>query len=80
MLNAVDTVLWNHNKFYLREVEALGIEIAPTVFVNGSGADRIIRMAGDPKLEKIVVKPAVSASAHKTWLFDERGGSGRSMN
>lgn len=70
VLNAVDTVLWNHNKFYLREVEALGIEIAPTVFVNGSGP---IASSGWQEIrswEKSVVKPAVSASAHKTWLFE----------
>ena len=29
----VETVLWNHNKFYLRELPAQGIRIAPTVFV-----------------------------------------------
>ena len=40
VLNPIDTVLWNHNKFYLREVEALGIEIVPTIFVNGSELDR----------------------------------------
>jgi glutathione synthase/RimK-type ligase-like ATP-grasp enzyme len=70
ILNAVDTGLWNHNKFYLREVEALGIEIAPTVFVNGSGP---IASSGWQEIrgwKKFVVKPAVSASAHKTWLFD----------
>lgn len=67
VLNGVDTVLWNHNKFYLREVEALGIEIAPTVFVNGSGP---IESSAIRSWKKSVVKPAVSASAHKTWLFD----------
>ncbi len=70
VFNTIDTVLWNHNKFYLREVEALGIEIAPTVFVNGSdsiGADVWREIKSWPKS---VVKPAVSASAHKTWLFD----------
>lgn len=69
VLNAVDTVLWNHNKFYLREVEALGIEIASTIFVTQAetlGAEfETIR-----SWEKIVVKPAISASAHNTRLMD----------
>jgi glutathione synthase/RimK-type ligase-like ATP-grasp enzyme len=70
VLNAVDTVLWNYNKFYLREVEALGVEIAPTVFVNGT--DRIASSEWHQirSWKKSVVKPAVSASAHKTWLFE----------
>jgi len=70
VLNAIDTVLWNHNKFYLREVEALGIEIAPTIFSTGSaaiGADDRSQIESWPK---IVVKPAVSASAYKTCLID----------
>lgn len=70
VLNALDTVLWNHNKFYLHEVEALGIEVAPTIFVNGSSP---IASSGWQEIrswKKSVVKPAVSASAHKTWLFD----------
>jgi glutathione synthase/RimK-type ligase-like ATP-grasp enzyme len=69
VLNAVDTVLWNYNKFYLREVEALGIEIAPTIFVNhveALGAEQ----ATIRSWQKIVVKPAISASAHNTRLMD----------
>jgi glutathione synthase/RimK-type ligase-like ATP-grasp enzyme len=69
VLNVVDTVLWNYNKFYLREVEALGIEIAPTIFLTHPSGLR-------PELEtirnwkNIVVKPAISASAHNTSLMD----------
>ena len=70
VLNAVDTVLWNHNKFYLREVEALGIEIAPTIFVSGNDAVEPDVWQKIKSWQKSVVKPAVSASAHKTWLFE----------
>jgi glutathione synthase/RimK-type ligase-like ATP-grasp enzyme len=70
VLNDVKTVLWNHNKFYLREVEAMRIEIAPTVFVNGSGPITPSAWQEIRSWKKSVVKPAVSASAHKTWLFD----------
>ncbi|HEY4677340.1 MAG TPA: hypothetical protein VIJ01_09270 [Candidatus Angelobacter sp.] len=69
ILNAVDTVLWNHNKFYLREVEARRIEIAPTVFVDG-GPIASSEWQEIRNWKKFVVKPAVSASAHQTWLFD----------
>ena len=70
VLNPIDTVLWNHSKFYLREVEALGIEIAPTVFVNGSDSIEPDVWHEIKRCPKSVVKPAISASAHKTWLFD----------
>jgi glutathione synthase/RimK-type ligase-like ATP-grasp enzyme len=70
ILNPIETVLWNHNKSYLREVEAMGIEIAPTAFVNGSGPISPAAWQDIRNWGQSVVKPAVSASAHKTWLFD----------
>jgi len=70
VLNDVKTVLWNHNKFYLREVEAIGIDIAPTFFVNGSCPIASSSWQEIRSWKRSVVKPAVSASAHKTWLFD----------
>ncbi len=70
VLNDVKTVLWNRNKFYLGELAATGIEIAPTVFVNGSGPITSSAWQEIRNWEKSVVKPAVSASAHKTWVFD----------
>src|ERR1043166_2337846 len=70
VLNAVETVLWNHNKFYLREWQQQGHQIAPTVFVCGAELIQTGQWNEILGWEKIVVKPAVSATAHKTWLFD----------
>jgi glutathione synthase/RimK-type ligase-like ATP-grasp enzyme len=72
ILNPIDTVLWNHNKFYLREVEALAIEIVPTIFVTHAkalGAEEATTIQSW-KNKNIVVKPAISASAHNTRLMD----------
>jgi glutathione synthase/RimK-type ligase-like ATP-grasp enzyme len=72
VLNPIDTVLWNHNKFYLREVEAMGIEIVPTIFVSHAkalGAEDAMTIRSW-KNKNIVVKPAISASAHNTRLMD----------
>jgi glutathione synthase/RimK-type ligase-like ATP-grasp enzyme len=70
VLNDVKTVLWNRDKFYLGELAAMGIGIAPTVFVNGTGPIAPDAWQEIRSWQKSVVKPAVSASAHKTWLFD----------
>lgn len=70
VLNNVKTVLWNRNKFYLGELAAMGIGIAPTVFVSGSGTIAPAAWREIRRWKKSVVKPAVSASAHKTWLLD----------
>ncbi|HEY2168854.1 MAG TPA: hypothetical protein VGJ30_04465 [Candidatus Angelobacter sp.] len=70
VLNSLETVLWNHNKVYLQEVAAQEIEIAPTIFVIGNAAVGPQDRSQIKSWSKIVVKPAVSASAHKTWLMD----------
>ncbi|HEY2113787.1 MAG TPA: hypothetical protein VGJ51_01755, partial [Candidatus Angelobacter sp.] len=70
VLNDLETVLWNRNKFYLRELQAQGIQIAPTVFVGGSEAIHAEKWRQIRSWQKVVVKPAVSATAYKTWLFE----------
>jgi glutathione synthase/RimK-type ligase-like ATP-grasp enzyme len=70
ILNNVETVLWNRNKLYLRELQALGIRIAPTVFVSGGESVQTEEWQHVREWQKVVVKPAVSATAYKTWLFE----------
>jgi glutathione synthase/RimK-type ligase-like ATP-grasp enzyme len=72
VLNDVDTVLWNSNKFYLRELQERGIQIAPTCFLNARETVTQDQVARTESWEKVVVKPAISASAYKTLVF-ERG-------
>ena len=63
--NDLETVLWNRNKAYLAELARLGIEMPATIFANGKST----ALMEIGSWEKAVVKPAVSASAHKTWLY-----------
>src|SRR5262249_8740294 len=72
ILNSANIVLWNSNKFYLRELQAQGIEIAPTCFISPDKELSPRDLAGLESWPEIVVKPAVSASAHKTHLFQRR--------
>lgn len=70
VLNDLKTVLWNRNKFYLRELEEKGIQIAPTIFVASGEEIGVGNRARIESWQKVVVKPAVSASAHNTWLAE----------
>lgn len=70
VLNDLETVLWNKNKFYLRELQEQGIEIAPTIFVAAGEEIGPGSRAQIESWKKVVVKPAVSASAHDTYLVD----------
>lgn len=70
ILNDLETVLWNKNKFYLRELQAQGIEIAPTIFVAAGEEIGAEEQARIERWKRVVIKPAVSASAHNTYLVD----------
>ena len=62
--NPVDVLRWNYHKFYLRDLAGKGIDIVPTLFMQGgSNALDQVKTQG---WEKIVVKPAVSASSYRT--------------
>lgn len=66
--NPVDVLRWNHHKFYLRELEARGVAIAPSLFFRRGdkyALDRVLA-AGWPE---VVIKPAVSASGYRTHAF-----------
>src|SRR5262249_14085971 len=73
VLNSLETVLWNRNKLYLRELQSRGVEIAPTCFVGRGEQPNQDEMKRAKSWTRVVVKPAVSASAYKTWLFEPEG-------
>lgn len=71
--NGADVVAWNANKTYLRDLDAAGLPIVPTVFVEpGEDADRsgaFDSLAGDPEVSEVVVKPSVGAGSRGVGRF-----------
>jgi len=68
--NPASVVVWNHDKSYLRELEARGVSVPPTAWVKqGSDLDlaSLLKGRGWPKA---VVKPLVSASAWRTFVTE----------
>lgn len=68
MVNAPETLRWNANKRYLRQLSEANVPIVPTVFL-GEGAD-VVGIARDREWPMIVAKPAVAAGAYETLVFD----------
>ena len=66
--NPAPLALWNLHKGYLRDLERAGVAVVPTAWVSSSAEfsslERLVRERG---WKDAVVKPAVSASAHRTW-------------
>ena len=65
--NPVRTVQWNMRKTYLRDLGDRGLPVIPTVYLAGpSGLPSLLARQG---WDRAVVKPSVSAGAHKTFLL-----------
>jgi glutathione synthase/RimK-type ligase-like ATP-grasp enzyme len=74
--NPAETLRWNHHKSYLLELAARGIPVVPTRFFKQGEAAELAALFRDFDAERMVIKPAISASAHRTWILnraDERG-------
>jgi hypothetical protein len=70
--NSPALVEWSVDKRYLLDLDAGGITIVPTIWVSASEADVApdldALIATQGWHEGAVVKPAISATAHQTWL------------
>jgi glutathione synthase/RimK-type ligase-like ATP-grasp enzyme len=77
LLNPPSLVRWNHHKSYLLELESLGLPIVPTVLVRAAaGAAPLAGLLAERGWELAVVKPAVAASAYRTFRTHAAPGPG----
>ena len=58
---------WNLDKRYLAELAGAGIPVVPTVTVPRGSRTSLAGALASAGWDDVVVKPAVSASAHETW-------------
>lgn len=64
--NPAAVVRWNADKTYLRDLNAAGIEIVPTVWLDGHDVMPLARVMEQHEWTDIVIKPSISASAYET--------------
>lgn len=74
VLNPLKIVRWNVDKRYLLELEARGVKIVPTLFLEPGDepADPLATLLGSRGWGDSVVKPAISGGAHLTWRTSPR--------
>jgi glutathione synthase/RimK-type ligase-like ATP-grasp enzyme len=65
--NDVRILRWNADKSYLRDLEARGIPVIPTRWVDRGRASSLVDLGRDTGWSEVVVKPTVSGGAHRTW-------------
>ncbi len=65
--NALETVQWNLHKSYLLDLQNRGVPIVPTVLLKRFDKAALQSLFGKFETDKIVIKPAVSATAKDTF-------------
>lgn len=66
VVNPPALVRWNARKTYLRELEAIGLPVPETIWLDEGDTVDIAAMCRARGWERAVVKPVVSASAYRT--------------
>lgn len=64
--NSIDTIVWNSDKWYLKEIQEKGYPIVPTQFIKKSEIPDISIAFDKFETDKLVFKPTVSGGAKNT--------------
>lgn len=65
--NPVPILKWNLHKTYLRELQAQGVAIPPTCWLQRGCTAELASIFADEGWKEAVIKPAISATAYHTW-------------
>ena len=67
VMNPPALVRWNAEKGYLRDLSSGGTVVVPTRWVEKGDVISLEDVLREQQWPEVVVKPAISASAHETW-------------
>ncbi len=67
--NPIEVIQQNKHKFYLKDIQNLGITIIPTVFIDKTN-DFNLKGLIPQDWKKAVIKPAFSGASYQTEVFD----------
>ena len=67
LINSYELIIWNIDKHYLKDLSSWGIETVPTYFADKGCNMKLHEIAKRNQWKDLVIKPAISASAFKTY-------------
>lgn len=74
LFNPLDLVRWNLRKTYLRDLQARGVSIVPTVWGRNLTKDRIAGIRDELATDRLIVKPVIGANASRLHLLGPDAG------
>ena len=69
LFNPPEVLRWNTHKSYLRDLEAKGIPIIPTVWLEAGSSPNLSAILADRRWDRGFIKPMVGAVARETLRF-----------
>lgn len=70
LMNPVETVRWNIDKHYLKDLEVKGVHIVPTYIIESGDPRSLSTIVQELGWNKAVLKPAISGGARHTYVLD----------
>jgi glutathione synthase/RimK-type ligase-like ATP-grasp enzyme len=67
LINPLEQIVWNMDKHYLRDLEANGVNIVKTNFIEIGDTRTLQQAIADSGWEHVILKPAVSGGARHTY-------------
>jgi glutathione synthase/RimK-type ligase-like ATP-grasp enzyme len=67
LLNSLETVRWNIRKTYLQDLEARGVQVIPTLWLQSPSAAELASLGQRWTTDGFVVKPVVGANADNAY-------------
>ena len=67
LINSYELIKWNIDKHYLKDLSSWGIKTVPTYFADKGCKMKLHEIAKRNQWKDLVIKPAISASAFKTY-------------
>jgi len=67
LLNPIEVVRWNSDKKYLKEIEAAGLKITPSYFIQRKENIDLSHSFAQFDTNKLIVKPCISGGAKNTF-------------
>jgi glutathione synthase/RimK-type ligase-like ATP-grasp enzyme len=66
--NPANIVRWNSHKTYLRDLEAQGVPVIPTVWLDCGAKANLAQEMQRQHWSTAIIKPSVSGAAYQTWI------------
>ena len=70
LINPIDTIRWNMDKHYLRDLQESGVNIPETTFIEANDPVTLAQLYEETGWEDTILKPCISGAARHTYKLN----------